>query len=46
MMRPYGYFTQIGYIGYVKDRMMFFATEDEYLEYIENLNEKETDYES
>lgn len=45
MIRPYGYFTQIGYIGYVKDRMMFFATEDEYLEYIES-HEKETDYES
>lgn len=45
MIRPYGYFTQIGYIGYVEDRMMFFATEDEYLEYIESY-EKETDYES
>lgn len=37
-----GYFTSYGYVGRVGDTYMLFATEDEYLEIIED-NEKEND---
>lgn len=30
-----GYYTSYGYVGYVNGEPMLFATEDEYLEYIE-----------
>lgn len=29
-----GYLTKYGYVGYVGDRKMLFATEEEYYEYI------------
>ena len=32
---PYGYFTQHGYMGKVQDNMILFASERDYLEYIE-----------
>ena len=32
---PYGYFTQHGYMGRVQDNMILFASERDYLDYIE-----------
>lgn len=36
----YGFYTDSGYIGFINDEPMLFATEREYYEY---LNEKEND---
>lgn len=35
MMKCYGYYTPTGYMGLVNGKFMLFATEDEYIEYIE-----------
>ncbi len=40
---PYGYFTQHGYMGRVKDRMILFASERDYLDYIEPTNNRPSD---
>lgn len=37
----YGYFTSYGYVGYVYGRKMLFANEDEYYEYVEELDDAE-----
>ncbi len=37
---PYGYFTQQGYVGRVKDNMILFASERDYLDYIEPANDQ------
>lgn len=34
-MMVYGYFTPQGFVGRIDGRMMLFASEDEYLEYVE-----------
>ncbi len=34
-----GFLTQYGYMGWVINRWMIFATEDEYVEYIRELDE-------
>lgn len=39
---PKGYFTSSGYMGYVGDQYMLFASESDYLSYI---SEKGEDYE-
>lgn len=33
---PYGYFTQHGYMGKVGERMVLFASERDYLDYIDS----------
>lgn len=33
---PYGYFTNVGYLGLVDGRYILFATEEEYYEYLES----------
>lgn len=33
---PYGYFTQGGYMGRVNGKMILFASEQDYFEYIED----------
>lgn len=41
MFEPKGYHVASGYIGYIsKDQTMFFATERDYLEYMENAFER------
>lgn len=44
---PYGYFTQHGYMGRVQDHMILFASERDYLDYLESKEvqsfEKEND---
>lgn len=37
---PYGYFTQHGYMGRVQDDMILFASERDYLDYIEPADSK------
>ena len=37
---PYGYFTQHGYMGRVQDNMILFASERDYLEYIEQSDDR------
>lgn len=32
---PYGYYTQEGFVGRIQDRMMLFASERDYLDYLE-----------
>lgn len=32
-----GYYTHYGYMGFVRGERMLFATEDEYIEYLEEL---------
>ena len=31
-MRPYGYLTQTGYIGFIRGKWQLFATQQEYLD--------------
>ena len=35
----YGYYTPYGYVGFVDGEPMIFATEDEYLEYLKEIEE-------
>lgn len=41
MYEPYGYPVYAGYIGYIDGKKMLYSTEEEYLEVISELNEKE-----
>lgn len=34
-----GYYTDFGYVGFIRDEKMIFSTEAEYEEYFENLKE-------
>lgn len=35
----YGYYTDFGYVGFIRDEKISFSTEAEYEEYFENLKE-------
>ena len=34
-----GYYTQTGYMGYVKDKYILFASENEYIEFMKEVGE-------
>lgn len=40
---PYGYFTQHGYMGRAQDNMILFASERDYLDYIEQPDDQPSD---